>query len=269
MKAKIFLPVISALLLLCGCQSDQYYQEQAAELAKKYLLENSRDLSSEQINHIRFNPPVVLHSPVLKSGTPIEIETAVSVEQHQICFAWLLPGRSDVMMVFGVSTGRMSDWYPNRIISRRFDHRNPPVIAAAEKCRDYAGQNLFNLMNIREINLVRFTFPYIIQSSFKLNINPDGNLSPEEVEELQKKYSEMNEYSVVWKLTGRNLVFSGYATDDFKNWDILFADFVNSEELKKCTVKELITPENPFAPFPVKQTAPAAVTSKNSNVENK
>ncbi len=261
MKAKIFSPVIAAILILCGCRSDQYYHEQASERARKHLLENSRHLTSEQINHIRFNAPFILHAPVLDAGTPVELETAVAIEKHQICFGWLLPDRKDVLMVFGVSNSRMDDWYPNRIISRRFDHQDPPLVAAAKKCVDYAQQNLFNLMNPREINQVRFTFPYLVQSSFGLNINPEGKLTAEELKLQLDTYSTMTEFSIVWKLNRRNLVFSGYATSEFQQWNILFADFVNDEELAKCTVKEIMTPSEALNPFPVAE-------QKNISVEN-
>ena len=265
MKTKIFLFAAVAALLLCGCRSNQFYHEQASERARKHLLENSRNLTSEQINHIRFNAPFILHAPVLKVGTPVEIETTVGVEKHQICFGWILPGRQDVLMVFGVSNSRMDDWYPNRIISRRFDYQNPPLVAAAKKCVSYALQNFFNEMNARELNLVRYTFPYLVQSSFGLNINPEGDLKKKELENLQKKYSSMTEFSVVWKFGGKNLVFSGYATSDFEKWNILFADFVNDEELKKCTIKEIMTPSEALNPFPAvekKETAPAESTKE-------
>ena len=90
---KFFVSILFAAVL-CGCHSDQYYHNEAVERARKYLLENSSDLSSEQIYFVRFNAPVLLHAPVLSGGTASA--NRLSAEKHQVCVTWMIPGKKEL-----------------------------------------------------------------------------------------------------------------------------------------------------------------------------
>lgn len=267
MKEKIALFIFAALLF-CGCHSDQYYQNEAVGRARKFLLQNTNDLTAEQINFVRFNTPVLLHS--LVSGDVKERSTPRNLprEQYQVCVTWIIPGKDDLYMVSGVSGARMSDWYPNRLIKRSFRKDSAVLPKAAAQCVAYAENSFFTGMTPDEINQVRFSMPYLYHSSLALNLDPAGNADSAALAELRQKAAEKNQYAVVWKLGRRNLVFAGLADPGFKGWNIALAGFFTDRELSGKLSIELMTPGDYMKPFPVeKENLPAAVPA--AKVEEK
>ena len=254
MKTKIAIFLLAAVAL-CGCHSDHYYHNEAVNRARRYLLENTADLDSEQINYVRFNTPVLLHSKVLGGG--VMRPGYVPMEMHQVCVTWIIPGKDDLYMVFGVSTGRMSDWSPNRVIKRSFRKSKAVLPDAAAPCVAYAQNNFFNRLEPNEISIVRFTAPYLYATDFDLNLNPTGKLSDKELAEARTKASAKKQYSLVWKLNRRNLVFSGLADAGFVGWKSEMAGVLSDAELAPHLGKELMTPADYFKPFPAEKEPPA------------
>lgn len=103
----------------------------------------------------------------------------MSSRQQQICVTWAIPGMDRYYMVFGVSSGRMDQWYPNRLIRKVFTLPNRQLEAAVGAARAYAQNALFSRMDTHEFNSVRFTLPYLLLTNFDLAVNPDGTLPPE------------------------------------------------------------------------------------------
>ena len=69
-------------LLLCGCRSGRYYQAEAAQAAREFLLANSPELEPDQVYFVKYTDPVLLVSHVLgKGGGGLLLHAAVI---HQI-----------------------------------------------------------------------------------------------------------------------------------------------------------------------------------------
>ena len=252
MKEKIALFIFAALLF-CGCHSDQYYQNEAVGRARKYLLQNTADLSTEQINFVRFNPPVLLHAPVLGDTSGKTVPLKLAHEQHQVCVSWMIPGKDELYMVFGVSSARMADWQPERVIKRTYRSNRTVIPQTASKCISYAQGSFFSQMSVEEINKLRFTMPYLYHSSFALNFDPAGGADEAALKELRAKAAGKKQYALVWKMSGRNLVFAGLGEPGFKNWDIMMAGFFSDSELASTLGTELMTPDDYAKPFPVEK----------------
>ena len=268
MKEKTALFILTALLF-CGCHSDQYYQNQAVERARKFLLQNTGDFNAAQINFVRFNPPVLLHAPVLGNLTERSSPLNLAHEQHQVCVTWIVPEKDDLYMVFGVSSARMADWQPNRIIKRSY-RRNVAVIPqAAAKCVDYARENFFSQMDPEAINLVRFTMPSLYQGKFGLNLDPAGKADSAALEALRKEAAGKKQYALVWKLPGKNLVFAGLGEAGFKNWNIVMAGFFTDSELTGKLGMELMTSADYTKAFPTEKENPPAAVPANKVEEKK
>ena len=252
MVGKVILFLFSALIF-CGCRSDISYQNRAIDRARSYLLKNCENLTSDEMYFIRYNSPYLLHAPLLggkRERTPEKLQS----ELKQICVAWLLPGKDDLYMVFGVSSGRMDYWYPERILIRNYKSPEFVVPAAAESARKYTQNNFFKEMDRKEINRVRFSFPALVRSKFELNYNVDGKLTDKEVAARKAKDNSLIQYSLVWKLDGRNLVFAGLAGKGMKNWSLKLADFMSDEELNKYVLHQVLAPEEALSPLPASET---------------
>ena len=265
MKAKIGFFLLAALAL-GGCHSDHYYHYEAVKQARKYLLQNVTDLDTEQINFVRFNTPVLLHSKFFDSSrTDVE---HVSVEMYQICVAWIIPRKDEVYMVYGASSARMNDWRPVRVLKKPYLKSKAVLPAAAGECRTYAQNNFFSRMSAEEIVRLRFTGPYLYSTNFELNFNPDGKLDAAAVAAAKAKAADRRQYSLVWKLSGRNLVFSGLAAPGFDKWSIAMAGILSDAELNPHLVRELMTPADYVKPFP-KDKEPAPAAKSGQKVESK
>ena len=224
------------------------------EKARKYLLENCSTLSVDDIYFVRFNAPLLLHAPVLGYNDGNREPGRLSSELQQICITWMLPGKKDLYMVFGVSGARMDGWEPNRIILRDYKDYQPVLLGAVNKTRGYAQNNFFADLEVRESNLVRFSFPYLMRTKFDLNFNPDGKKNADELAEIRKSASGKIQYSLVWKFGGRNLVFAGLASAGFADWDFNFAQIVDDKELDANVVKVVMTPADGLNPLPAEES---------------
>ena len=60
--------LFAAVVLLCGCRSDRYYQACAADKAREYLLENAPELTPAQIAFVKYNDPILLTGDGLGTG---------------------------------------------------------------------------------------------------------------------------------------------------------------------------------------------------------
>lgn len=259
MKKSVFLLFVA--MFLAGCRSDIHYQNRAVERAREFLLENCSDLSDSEANFVRYNAPLLLHSPVLSGGIAWSNEETLYSDLKQICVAWMIPGKQDLYMVFGVSGARMDFWYPNRILIRNYEKHTPVMLGAVGISRAYAASNLFDELTVEESNKIRFTFPFLLRTNFDLNLDPAGTLSVEEYAEAENANVGRIQYSVVWKFGSRNVVFAGLADHGFINWNISMAQVIGEDELKKHTVAEVMTPADALKELPqaeLQATVPAA-----------
>ena len=257
-KFSIFTLLIALTALVCGCRSGRYYQAEAAERARRYLLENAKELTPEQIYFIKFNDPVLLTAPVLgqEGGGFVTQDERMSSMQQQICVTWALPGASHYYLVFGVSDNRMFSWRPLRLIRRDFTGKVMPEDLAILQSRGFAVNSLYHSLSVPDLNRIRFTFPEIRHTSFELNFDANGKLPASEIQEAKARTSAMVQYSLLWKNTDSSYtVFCGVAMPDMKNWAINFAGNVSAKEAEKHTISvvrhtdQWYTPIVPYIPL--------------------
>ena len=251
MKHRIFFVLLFAVLafaqsvLLSGCRSGRYYQAEAAQAAREFLLANAPELTVRQVYFVKYNDPVLLTAPVLGEvrGGSSEEETTNS-EQQQICVTWNIPGSRYLYMVFGVSDSRMYSWSPIRLIRKDFSQKKMPEDAAITLCRAYAVNSLYHSLSARDLNTIRFTFPTIVRSDFELNFNVDGKLSPEDVQKAKQAAARQFQYTIVWpNENGSSTVFCGTGQLDMSGWHINFAGIAQADDLKAHTLGVVRTPD--------------------------
>ncbi len=210
MKKIIWLIICSLLLpiLLCSCQSDGYYQEQAAQRARAYLLEEIPEMPLMDQEYIKFNRPFFLVS---------QLTGSYATGMAQICICWMTPDNPEVYMVYGASGMRMIDWTPQRIIRKQFKHPQENYLRIAGNAAEDLLQNQFDLLSVESVNRIRFTLPGVWKCKFPLNSNPGCELSPEALTQADA----LPRYVLAWQLRERGAVYyavyGGTAKDDELN----------------------------------------------------
>ena len=242
--------VLCGLLLFCscfltGCGSTASYWGRAAENARRFLLENAPELTPEQVHFVKFNDPVLLTSPVLgterkKGELALEKRTSYL---HQICMTWNIPGASNLYMVFGVSDARMFSWEPLRLIRKDFRQKLVPEDAAVAASRQYAVNNLHKALSVEALNNIRFEFPFIVRTDFKLNFNTTGKMTEEKIKAEKEAAEKKFQYALYWKNPDGTLtLFCGMANVDLVGWQINFAGIIEENELKQNLIGVVRTP---------------------------
>ncbi len=208
MKKSILLLILflaSAMLLTGGCRSRGYYQDQAVNEARAFLLEELPSMPLMDREYIKFNRPFMLVSPISGSS---------SVGQAQICICWMTPDNPDTYMVFGVSSMRMQDWSPVRIIRKRFESSDANFLQIAAKASYEILQSNFDLLSVAAVNHLRFTQPGVWKTSFPLNSDPGCKLTTEELAAAET----MKRYVLAWEIEENGnkfyAVYGGTAEND-------------------------------------------------------
>lgn len=261
-------PLLALLLLaglFCGCQSDRYYQQRAVERAREFLLEEARELTPVEAARIRYEDPVLLTEKMIGFRAQ-----HLDVGRQPIYITWRMPERDLDYLVFGVSTVRMDDWYPNRLIRKTFKHPVSMVPAAAGIARQYAVKNLQAQLSVEELNRVRLQHPWVLLTDFELNHNPKGDLDEKARQLAVERAKQSTQYSLVWKGDDPNapqVVFCGLSKPSLAGWQINFAGVLDAKEVQSRTVKVMHTPADGAKPFVIpveqenipvkKKTAPA------------
>ena len=251
-RSRRWLPPVAALLavwLFCGCQSDRYYQKRAVERAREFLLKEARELTPTEAARVRFEDPVLLTVEMIAFGMH-----NLDVGRQPVYITWRMPDRGLDYLVFGVSTARMDDWYPNRLIRKTFNHPASTVPVAAAAARAYAVQNLQPQLSVEELNRVRFQHPWVLLTDFELNFNPKGDLDQKAVDRAVKAAKKKTQYSLVWKGSDENVpqvVFCGLSEPSLTGWQINFAGVIDAAEVKSRTLKVMHTPADGEKPFDI------------------
>ncbi len=175
---KIYLFVTALAALLAGCRTPEYYQDQAVQQARAYLLKNSPQLSFEESSYIRFNKPSIVHSNILGNTDSLE-SSKITSDINQIQIVWNIPGNENFYAVWGVCSSAMRDFSPERIFVRKFYPQDTHRINAVSKARTYIIGNLFSMLSVEDYNELRFREPEIYYSKFELEkdlMPDDGNV---------------------------------------------------------------------------------------------
>ena len=259
MFEKVFCALVVAAVI-CGCRSDIYYHNRAADRARNFLYENNNKLdktdrlTGAEMNFVRYNAPVLLYSDLLGDKSRKKRQEALETDIDQICVTWLIPGRDKAYMVYGVSGARMDYWYPERLIVKKIvKPETPAMLGVVAAARSSAQNNFFQEMCAEDINLIRFTFPILCRSAFPVNFDVSGKVSREDYEKSKQAADGKLQYTLYWKTAKGNLVFTGFSGLGLANWNICFSGFVSDEELKKSTVTVVAEPTDFLKPFPEKE----------------
>ena len=196
---------------------------------------------------VRFEDPVLLTVPMLNYET-----TTLDTGRQPVYITWRMPERNLDYLVFGVSTVRMDDWYPNRLIRKNFKHPISTVPVAAEAARTYAVKNLQAQLSVEELNRVRLQHPWVLLTDFELNFNPRGDLDAAALARAAANAKTKTQYSLVWK--GKDdkspqVVFCGLSAPSLTGWKINFAGVLEADEVRRHTVKTMHTPADGAKPF--------------------
>ena len=246
---RFLLPLLTLLAagIFCGCQSDRYYQQRAVQRAREFLLKEARELTPAEAARVRFEDPVLLTVEMLTFGL-----NSLDTGRQPIYITWRMPERNLEYLVFGVSTVRMDDWYPNRLIRKTFKHPESLVPVAAQAARKYAVDNLQAQLSIEELNRVRFQHPWVLLTDFELNLNPKGDLDRKALELAVTNTKNSTQYSLVWKGDDENapqVVFCGLSKPSLTGWKINFAGVLDADEVRAHTQKVMHTPADGEKPF--------------------
>lgn len=215
MKKILTLAAMLAALLFSGCKSDIYYQDQAVQSAREYLLENAPELTVFQRDHVSFTAPVFLYDPAM-TGTRGAFLTHVP---GQICVAWLIPECKDVYLVVGYSDSRMMDWSPIRLIRRQYSQPDKLYLAAIAAARSYVYSGSYNNLTVASANQIRFADPAVYLTDF--TPDPPLNANADAIAAFKESLKGKTQMALVWKLpdeTGANVVVFGYGAANLEGW---------------------------------------------------
>ncbi|MBP5531101.1 MAG: hypothetical protein J6Y54_03615, partial [Lentisphaeria bacterium] len=229
------------------CESDRYYQQRAVGRAREFLLKEARELTPTEAARVRFEDPVLLTVEMIEFGMQ-----NLDVGRQPIYITWRMPERGLEYLVFGVSTARMDDWHPNRLIRKTFKHPISTVPAAAGTARNYAVQNLQAQLSVEELNRVRLQHPWVLLTDFEPILNPKGDLDAKALKLAAENARKRTQYSLVWKGAGDNdpqVVFCGLSKPSLEGWQVNFAGVLDADEVRRHTRKVMHTPADGANPF--------------------
>lgn len=231
-------------LLSAGCKSDQFYQSRAADDAREFLLEHAPELTADQVCYVRYNDPLLLVGEGVGDPNDLGPWQQSSSYIRQICVAWEIPGRDEIYMVCGFSEERMQYWSPNRLIRKKFHKSAQAQDPMLSQSREYLLHNLTDGLTTAEINLVRYTYPTLVESNFDVNFKTNLEENSDAVAAKKEMLTKNKQYSLIWELGDRRAVFTGYSTEELSGWNILFAGILTADEVKQHTLSVVKTPEN-------------------------
>lgn len=256
-----FFGIFAGLILVFlsgGCKSPERYQEQAVQRAREYLLKKSHDLTTIQREYVKFNKPWIMSEQML--GPMGQDDSGFSPEQTPVhyCIAWVIPGKEEIYMVYGVATPSMAMWFPERLIIKNFVKPDKITDNAVKAARTY-GFNTLQTMTLDNLNRMRFSVPEIVRTKFELYLDAeDRNLTKEEAEALLK----LTQNSIVWNSVDNTekIVIIGLGQPSLGGWKPYGSMMVKNEVYEKYLFTEAdaetIKAEKPVKPKEIKKPEP-------------
>lgn len=220
--------ILLSVVFFSGCQSDDYYKEQAVIRAREFVLKNAGDLTTMQREYIRYNKPIIMARSIL-GEYPEAQSSLISQELSHVCIAWVLPDDKEALVVFGVSDNRLFDWSPNRLIRKYYKTREYVKITAINSATSYVMQNMLYL-SLEQRNKIRFAVPDIVKTKFALEYNPLGERKDSEVKQLK----QLTQNSFIWKSVnpGKTIVVCGLGGPDLAAWKPMFGQEMDDSDLQ-------------------------------------
>ena len=256
MKKILLLALLSAICA-SGCRTPEFYQDQAVQKARTYLLKKCPQLSYEESSFIRYNKPAILHSDILGDTDSLTASTVTS-DMKQIQIVWHVPGNENFYSVWGACSSTMRDFSPERIFIRKFRHADTMRIEAVKRAKAYITGHLFGTLSVEDYNDIRFREPEISFSSFEL----EKSLSPDD---------GCFQFAMIWQIKskpGIQLVVIGNARRNLADFipvsasELAASDILNNLKApyKTLTPEELAETEKSS---PATPAAPSDTTSTN------
>lgn len=237
---KIFLLFLPLLFFSFGCRTPEYYQDQAVQKARSFLLKRNPQLTYEENSYIRFNKPVIVHSNIIGGADSLDAST-ITGDLNQIQIIWQVPGQEKFYSVWGVCSSGMRDYCPERIFVRKFTPLDINRQNALKRARAYIIGSLFATLSVEDYNDLRFRDPEISYSNFEL----EKSIMPKK-DEFQ--------FAFVWQLKSKPDTKFVVIGNGRKN----LADFtpVSGSELSTADVTaKLAAPYKTLAPEDLKKAA--------------
>lgn len=244
----IYIALFLSLLSLTACQTQDYYRDRAVNRAREYAIPRLRDLSETQLDYIRYSPPALMEVPVFQRYETKD-KTPAKNDIYQTCIVWNVPELDYSILVFGVSERRMNDWYPDRVIRKKFNTTTAARDEAVRASVEYAMNNMLYLSDEMR-NRVRFSPPDDYRTNFE--IDQDKYKSKKKMTRREKdldayKKSRYKQYSFVWNTDNddEKIVISGVCFDNFDSWQPLNCMLRSKKDIEEHTVKEEKAAEKP------------------------
>ena len=235
MRLRILLTIsasLAVMLFFNACRSKDFYHDRAVQRARKFILEEDKTLTLEQQEFIKYNKPVIMAAEIFSK---ITTGAAASHALSHVCIAWIIPGHKDAYVVFGTSDNYLRDWYPNRVIIKRYDKPAREYHAANRSAVLYAVNNFLYLSN-KQLNRVRFSPPETIVTDYKITKETlkEKGIKP-------KNAKDLVQISFVWgSYKADHKVFvCGLGNKKLGGWKPIFGGETPTSELKQHFVADL------------------------------
>lgn len=236
----LFILFTALPLMLVSCKSANYYKARAVERARDYAIPRIRDLDQSQVDYVRYAPPVLMEAEVFRRYINDD-KTPAKNDIYQTCVVWNIPKLDYSIIVFGVSERRLNDWYPNRVIRKKFLPLDYKKAEASKTAVDYVLNNMLYLSDELR-NHVRFVPPLILKTDFELDIDknlPKVKMTRKEKDALAIKRKHLVQYSLIWDTSDpeEKVVISGVSYEALDGWEVLSGLVRKTAELDEHTLK--------------------------------
>ena len=263
MKLRILLTIsasLAVMFFLNACRSKDFYHDRAVQRARKFILEEDKTLTLEQQEFIKYNKPVIMAAEIFSK---LATGSSRSHTLSHVCIAWIVPGHKDAYVVFGTSDNYLRDWYPNRVIIKRYDQPAHKFHAANRAAVLYAVNNFLYLSN-KQLNRVRFSPPETIVTDYKITKEAlEGKgIKPKNLKSLMQ-------VTFVWPSykEGHKIFVCGLGYKKLGGWKPIFGGETPTSELKQHFVADLSFGQ--FAPEDIRSKKTEKVLKSKTAVKKK
>ena len=266
-SGKIFslLPLFLLLLLAAACQTD--YRINAAERARSYALERTRDLPESDRNFIRYNDPILMSNLMFAFRPPVFTSLADGPSRFNdrvpernsnydfmhSAFVWHLPKSGFSVVVDGAGERDQRGWVPTQMLYKKFIPENTAFSAAKIKAAGFLA-NFFPDLKVAEINEVRFNEPRVAVTGFLLTPPESANRDTQVRKWMDYirggvgPKSAKVQISLIWTspLDGKQMVVTGEAPKkNLYGWKPVKAYLLDRKELDEQILDTAISLKDP------------------------
>ncbi len=256
LKFRTAITAFAFILLSAGvaCRTD--YTDCAAEKARAYALERTKDLTEPQRNFIRYATPEIWEDEIFPyrpmtfeeyAHLPrnLEDDEPIKAPYHDFMassFVWNPPGLGYSVVVIGSGERSMQFWKPLKVVYKT----TLPIDKAYKSARTAAVMYVMNNMlylSRTERNRVRFSEAEVVRTDFNMKyMQKRDKIDDSAWESYLNSLSEDKEkiqYSLIWKGDDSNhfIVIAGFGGDTLEGWSPMSGMYLDKERLDRFIVK--------------------------------